>query len=78
MPVSEFGRWMAYAEEEPFGQPWENWLMAVQAWQFACAHTGNGKNPPKFQNFMYKGPAARERDAQRKVDSFVSFLEGKT
>lgn len=78
MPSSEFLRWQRYAEEEPFGQPWENWLMARPAFDFAMAHTGKGRPKPRFDSYLYKGPAALAREKSARVDSFVNFLERKS
>lgn len=74
MPLSYFERWVMYEQEEPFGQPWENWLMAVPAHQFAHV---NSKRPPNFKDFYFKGRAAREAEEKSRVDNFFEFLEGR-
>ena len=77
MPVSEFDQWVEYDTEEPFGQPWDNWLMAVQGHLFASANTAKGKTAPTIESFFYKGKSDRVKAVEDKADVFVNFLEGK-
>ena len=78
MSSREYDEWRRYEQAEPFGQPWDNWLMAVQGQMFASAHTAKGKSPPQIKDFFYKGPDDRKVEADTKADIFVNFLEGKT
>jgi len=75
MPASEFNRWKEYSAEEPFGQPWENWLMAVTAQMFAKVHRGKGGQAPTLDDFMYKGPAKIAEKEQQKIDRLMAFFD---
>lgn len=76
MTSSEFSDWMTFAQEEPFGAEWENWLMAIPAHMFASAHSKKGSSP-EFKKFFYAGPEAKEKEKQANVKRFVSFLDSK-
>ncbi len=76
MTSSEFSDWMAFAEEEPFGAEWENWLMAIPAHMFASAHSKKGQ-APDFQKFFYAGPEAQQKQKTANAKQFISFLESK-
>ena len=77
MPSSEFSDWLEFAQEEPFGAPWENWLMAVPAHMFASANTSKKKAPPKMEKFFFAGPRRRAQMKKKRVGGFLSMLTGK-
>jgi len=71
MPASVFDQWRAYYQAEPFGQPWENWLMAVPAHILATVHSKKGASP-KMKDFFYEDPAVKK---ERQTKQFFHFLE---
>lgn len=71
MPASQFDSWIAYSKEEPFGNPWENWLMATPALMFAQVHSKRGETP-MLKDFFYESAEAK-RERQQK--EFIRFLE---
>ena len=77
MPSSAFSEWMEYSELEPFGQPWDNWLMAVNSWQFACAHSDPKKPRPKFQNYFYEAEQDKALRKQAETRQFFDWLDSK-
>jgi hypothetical protein len=71
MPSSLLKKWIEYHRLEPFGQPWENWLMAVPAHMFASVHSKKGAVPP-FKDFVYVDPMTEEIEKQK---AFIGFLD---
>lgn len=71
MPVSLMNKWLDFYRLEPFGQEWENWLMARPTHLFAQVH---GKKGSKIsvQDFMYEDSQSK-RD--REAEEFMSFLD---
>lgn len=74
MSSSEFSDWMTFSEDEPFGAPWENWLMAIPAYQFACANTPKNKPRPEFKKLLWESPRTRQ---QRGLKSFRQTMRAK-
>ena len=73
MPSSLFQKWSEFERVEPFGQPWENWLMAVPAFDFAQVHKAKGKMI-QFGQYMYVPTEEKMRAKEKK---FISFLQAK-
>ena len=71
MPIRIFNQWLAYSKLEPFGQPWENYLMAVPAYQFGVA---SFEKPVDFKSYFY---CDEERNKEAKLEEFFSFLDAK-
>ena len=64
MPVSLLNKWLDFYRLEPFGQEWENWLMARPTHLFASVH---GKKGSKIaiRDFMYEDTeSAKDRQAE--------------
>ena len=57
---------------EPFGAVRDNWHMAVLASQFASAHTGKGRTPPKMSAYFYKDKTKQEDEQS---NNFLNFLQ---
>ena len=76
MARAEFSDWMTFAEEEPFGAEWDNWLMAIPSHMFASAHSKKGQ-APEFRKFFYSGPEAKEKEKATNAKRFISFLDSK-
>ena len=68
----EFTYLKKYYQIEPFGAVRDNWHMAVMASQFASAHTGKGRTPPKMSNYFYKDKTKQEDDQS---NNFLTFLQ---
>lgn len=77
MGSREFSDWQEFAREEPFGAPWENWLMARIAHLFAVANTSKKRKPPEFKTFFFMGPRAQEKQKEKRVGGLLSMLQGK-
>lgn len=71
MPARLLDEWVAYYDIEPFGKPWENWLMAVPAHMTAAIHSKKGQTP-KLSSFIYEHPDAKK---ERETLEFFNFLE---
>lgn len=71
MPSSLLKKWIEYNRVEPFGQPWENWLMAIPAHMFAQANSKKGSEPP-FKEFIYVDPETARIEKQK---AFIGFLD---
>lgn len=68
--ASDYESWKLFYKEEPFGGPWENWLMAIQTDIIAKA---NFKKPPKLKDYFYEDPDyKRERDTHNLCMWFAS------
>lgn len=73
MPASLYQRWQDYARIEPFGQPWENWLMSVPATMFKQVHSRKGQIV-QMKDFMYEDPQSKkERESNELMDFFDRF-----
>lgn len=70
LSASDYESWKLYYKEEPFGNPWQNWLMAMQTNIIARAHFKR-EHRPKFTDYFYEDPDyKRERQTQ---DLFLWF-----
>ena len=64
MPVSLLNKWLDFYRLEPFGQEWENWLMARPTHLFAMANCKKGSKIA-IKDFMYEDPqSTKERQAE--------------
>ncbi|MFW0776204.1 MAG: phage tail assembly protein T [Rickettsiales bacterium] len=73
MPASLYSRWQDYSRIEPFGQPWENWLMSVPATMFKQVHSRKG-TVVKMQDFTYEDEKSkRDREAADLMAFFDAF-----
>ena len=68
----EFTYLKKYYQMEPFGAVRDNWHMAVLASQFASAHTGKGRTPPKMSAYFYKDKTKQEDEQS---NNFLTFLQ---
>lgn len=74
MSAQQLQKWLDYARQEPFGQPWENWLMAIPAHMYASVHTGKNRAPPKFEKFFH---VDTESKRQKDTAEFLTWLDSK-
>lgn len=73
MPYSALCKWEDYARIEPFGNPWDNWLMAVPATMFSQVHSKKGATP-KMTDFMYEdAETKKQREAEQLMHFFDTF-----
>ena len=72
MPVSLLTKWLDFYRLEPFGQEWENWLMARPTQLFASVHGKKGSRV-SVKDFMYEDSESK-RD--REAEEFFLFMDG--
>ena len=70
--MSLFYKWVDYYKREPWGAKFDNWMMAVQAQQFALVHSKKGSSP-KVEDYMYADP---DIDKEEKLHGLIDFFEG--
>jgi hypothetical protein len=76
MMYSEFRQWMRYFKEEPFGGPWENFLMAQQNNLLTQIHF---KKPIAAHKFMYRRrtKSAKVETQKQQLAAFVGALDSR-
>lgn len=71
MPSTLLDEWVEYARLEPFGHPWENWLMAIPAHMYASVKSKKGREP-SLQSFYYEDSQSKK---EREQSQFLHFLD---
>lgn len=77
MPSSEYEDWRLFHQEEPFGAPWENLMMAWPTAVYVAANTRKGKKAPGVSDFMYRGPEAQAKKKRADNQAFLMRLDSK-
>lgn len=73
IPSSVMDKWMDFYRLEPFGQQWENWLMAVPTSAFAQVHAKKG-SIVKMNDYFYVDEQTKEEE---KLGSLLSLFDSK-
>lgn len=75
MPVSLLNKWLDFYRLEPFGQEWENWLMARPAHMFAQVNSRKG-SIVSVQDFMYVDSVTKkEQDENIAAENMFKFFD---
>jgi hypothetical protein len=73
MSSSLLHRWREFERVEPFGGPWENWLMAVPASDFASVYARKGVQV-KVSDYMYEDAQDKK---ERQTANLFTWLDAK-
>lgn len=73
MPASLLYKWMDFERLEPFGQPWQNWLMAVPAVDFASVHAKKGTQI-SLKDYIYED---KQSKIERQNAELFTFFDAK-
>lgn len=71
MPSSLLDKWYDFHRLEPFGQQWQNWLMAVPLSNFVKVHSKKG-TVVKASDYFYEDEQSKK---DREQATFIKFLD---